>query len=61
MNERLLGIAIILLHEDGWSALSLDAIADRAGVSRATVWRQGLTRAAVSECSDIGLPPTTGS
>src|SRR5258706_3972445 len=47
MNEDLLDIAIALLHEQGWPALSLDAIAERAGVSRATVWRQGLTRAAV--------------
>ncbi|HCT81176.1 MAG TPA: hypothetical protein DGG94_14775 [Micromonosporaceae bacterium] len=43
----MLEVAIQLLHEKGWQALSLDAIAERAGVSRATVWRQGLTRAAV--------------
>lgn len=47
VNEELLKVAITLLHEDGWPALSLEAIAERAGVSRATVWRHGLTRAAV--------------
>ena len=47
MNNVLLDVAVELLHERGWSALSLEAIAQRAGVSRATVWRQGLTRAAV--------------
>ena len=47
MNEELLGVATAILNERGWSALSLDAIAERAGVSRATVWRHGLTRTAV--------------
>ena len=42
-------VAITLLHEQGWQALSLEAIAQRAGVSRATVWRHGLTRAAVEK------------
>ena len=47
MNEDLLAVATAILNERGWSALSLDAIAQRAGVSRATVWRHGLTRTAV--------------
>jgi len=47
MNEDLLAVATAILNERGWSALSLDAIAERAGVSRATVWRHGLTRTAV--------------
>jgi AcrR family transcriptional regulator len=47
LNARLLDVAIELLHDKGWPALSLEAIAERAGVSRATVWRQGLTRGAV--------------
>jgi AcrR family transcriptional regulator len=47
MNNLLLDVAVELLNEKGWPALSLDAIAERAGVSRATVWRQGLTRTAV--------------
>jgi AcrR family transcriptional regulator len=49
VNEELLEVAIKLLHDDGWQALSLEAIAQRAGVSRATVWRHGLTRAAVEK------------
>ena len=49
MNEELLSVATAILNEQGWSALSLDAIADRAGVSRATVWRHGLTRTAVEQ------------
>ena len=47
MNEELLAVATAILNERGWSAVSLDAIAERAGVSRATVWRHGLTRTAV--------------
>ena len=47
MDQRLLAVAVELLDEEGWSALNLDRIAERAGVSRATVWRHGLTRAAV--------------
>lgn len=47
MNPKLLAVAIELLDEHGWEALSLDRVADRAGVSRATVWRQGITRNAV--------------
>ncbi len=47
MDSRLLAVATELLDQDGWSALSLDRIAERAGVSRATVWRAGLTRANV--------------
>ena len=47
MDQRLLAVAVELLDEEGWNALSLDRIAERAGVSRATVWRHGLTRASV--------------
>jgi len=47
MNEDLLAVATAILNEQGWSAVRLDAIAERAGVSRATVWRHGLTRSAV--------------
>ena len=47
MDQKLLAVAVELLDEEGWSALSLDRIAERASVSRATVWRHGLTRASV--------------
>jgi AcrR family transcriptional regulator len=47
VDKDLLAVATTILNERGWAALSLEAIADRAGVSRATVWRHGLTRTAV--------------
>ena len=47
MDKDLLAVAARLLDEEGWSALRLERIADAAGVSRATVWRRGLTRTAV--------------
>ncbi len=49
MNPELLKVAVELLHERGWEALNLDTIAARAGVSRATVWRHGITRASVEK------------
>ena len=47
MNPALLRVAVELLDERGWDALTLDEIAARAGVSRVTVWRHGITRASV--------------
>lgn len=47
MNRALLDVAVALLTEHGWEALNLDRIAERAGVSRATVWRHGITRTSV--------------
>lgn len=47
MNRKLFEVAVALLEEDGWQALNLDRIAERAGVSRATVWRHGVTRSSV--------------
>ncbi len=55
MDSRLLAVATELLDEEGWSALSLDRIAERAGVSRATVWRAGLTRANVERLLRLRL------
>jgi AcrR family transcriptional regulator len=49
MNKNLLSVAARLLDEEGWGALRLERIAEAAGVSRATVWRQGLTRRAVEQ------------
>jgi AcrR family transcriptional regulator len=49
MDQELLAVAEGLLQEEGWAALRLERIADAAGVSRATVWRHGLTRAAVEQ------------
>ena len=47
MDQDLLAVAARLLDEEGWAALRLERIAEAAGVSRATVWRHGLTRRAV--------------
>jgi AcrR family transcriptional regulator len=49
VDKDLLAVASRLLHEEGWDALRLDRIAEEAGVSRATVWRHGLTRRAVEQ------------
>jgi AcrR family transcriptional regulator len=49
VNKDLLAVASRLLDEEGWTALRLDRIAEAAGVSRATVWRHGLTRRAVEQ------------
>jgi len=47
VDQDLLAVAARLLDEEGWAALRLERIAEAAGVSRATVWRHGLTRRAV--------------
>jgi AcrR family transcriptional regulator len=49
MDRDLLAVAARLLDEEGWDALRLERIAAAAGVSRATVWRHGLTRRAVEQ------------
>lgn len=49
MNKDLLAVAVRLLDQEGWAALRLERIAEAAGVSRATVWRHGLTRRAVEQ------------
>jgi AcrR family transcriptional regulator len=49
VNKDLLAVAARLLDQEGWTALRLERIAEAAGVSRATVWRHGLTRRAVEQ------------
>jgi AcrR family transcriptional regulator len=49
VDKALLAVAERLLHEEGWAALRLERIAAAAGVSRATVWRHGLTRQAIEQ------------
>jgi AcrR family transcriptional regulator len=49
VNRDLLAVAERLLYEEGWTALRLERIAEAAGVSRATVWRHGLTRRSVEQ------------
>lgn len=65
MDRKLLEVAEALLAENGWAAVNLDRIAESAGVSRATVWRHGLTRTSVErelrrrladDCRDLLWP-----
>jgi AcrR family transcriptional regulator len=49
VDQDLLAVAARLLEEEGWAALRLERIGQAAGVSRATVWRHGLTRRAVEQ------------
>lgn len=44
LDERLVRAARAQLAEDGWEALTLERVAQRAGISRVTAWRQGATR-----------------
>jgi AcrR family transcriptional regulator len=41
---KLLDATVAVLGEVGWDGLSLERVAERAGVSRVTLWRQGVTR-----------------
>jgi AcrR family transcriptional regulator len=49
VDKDLLAVAARLLHEEGWAALRLERIAEAAGISRAAVWRHGLTRRAIEQ------------
>lgn len=43
LEESLLNAAIAALQEGGWQRLTLERVASAAGVSRVTLWRQGVT------------------
>lgn len=43
IDESLLNAAIAALQEVGWQRLTLERVAAAAGVSRVTLWRQGVT------------------
>ena len=47
MDAKLLDAAVDVLGEHGWDGLSLERIAERAGVSRVTLWRQAIGREAI--------------
>jgi AcrR family transcriptional regulator len=44
VDQRLLDATVRVLAAYGWDGLSLDRVADAAGLSRVTVWRQGATK-----------------
>src|SRR5436190_21416799 len=47
MEETLLEATVAVLGDEGWDRLSLERIAERAGTSRVTLWRRGITRDAL--------------
>ena len=47
MDDRLLDAAIAVLDEHGFAGLTLERVAERAGRSRVTLWRQGVTQEAL--------------
>jgi AcrR family transcriptional regulator len=40
LDEKLLAAAVEIMNGSGWDTLTMGEVADRAGVSRATLWRQ---------------------
>jgi AcrR family transcriptional regulator len=43
-SSELLDAAQAVLSAEGWDRLTLEGVAERAGTSRVTLWRQGVTR-----------------
>lgn len=43
-DERLLAAAARVLQDAGWQGLTIEAVAEAAGLSRVTAWRLGATR-----------------
>ena len=44
VDQRVLDAATAVLNEWGWKGLNLERVADRAGLSRVTLWRQGVSK-----------------
>jgi len=44
VTPRVLEAAIRVIGAHGWDGLNLERVADEAGLSRVTLWRQGVTR-----------------
>jgi AcrR family transcriptional regulator len=47
VDETLLAATLRVLREHGWDGLTLERVAEVAGRSRSTLWRQGLSRDAL--------------
>src|SRR6266536_2089471 len=46
-DERLLAAAARVLRDAGWEGLTIEAVAEAAGLSRVTAWRLGASREAL--------------
>jgi AcrR family transcriptional regulator len=44
VDSEVLAATVAVLAEGGWDRLSLERVAEEAGISRVTLWRQGITR-----------------
>jgi AcrR family transcriptional regulator len=44
IDRRLLDATVAVLADTGWEGVTLERVAERAGRSRVTLWRQGITR-----------------
>ena len=65
-GNRILDAAIALLGDEGWEGLSMEALAARAGVGKATIYRrwssrEGIVVAALERFVDEIRVPDTGS
>ncbi len=58
MDDRLLDAAIAVLDEHGFAGLTLERVAERAGRSRVTLWRQGVTQEALLDGLRDAMWPT---
>lgn len=65
-DRAILNAAVELLSEAGFAGVSIEAVADRAGVGRPTVYRrhadrEALVEAAVRDCfeNSLQIPPST--
>ena len=44
LDGKVVDAAVSVLAESGWDGLTQERVAERAGMSRVTTWRQGITR-----------------
>jgi AcrR family transcriptional regulator len=44
LDARVVDAAVAVLMESGWDGLTQERVAEKAGISRVTTWRQGITR-----------------
>jgi len=49
-SDTLLDAAMAVLEQDGWDGLTLQAVAERAGISRVTAWRQAASKDQLVGC-----------